>query len=80
MRCWRKSERRTARRPQVSLRYLVQRGIAVIPRTSKVERLQENLSVFDFELSADEMAQIEGLARPGGRIVDWAFSGPAKWD
>ena len=37
---------------QVSLRYLVQQGIVVIPRTSKVERLAENIAIFDFELSA----------------------------
>jgi diketogulonate reductase-like aldo/keto reductase len=64
--------------PQVSLRYLVQQGIAVIPRSSKVERLAENIAVFDFELSAAEMAAIAGLARPGGRIVDWAWS--PEWD
>jgi len=63
---------------QVSLRFLVQEGAAVIPRTSKVERLTENLSIFDFELSAAEMAQIRKLARPSGRIVDWG--GAPKWD
>lgn len=63
---------------QVSLRYLVQRGIGVIPRTSKVERLAENIAIFDFELSEDEMAEIAKLASPGGRIVDWAWS--PQWD
>lgn len=63
---------------QVSLRYLVQQGIAVIPRTSKVERLEENFTIFDFELSDDEMKEIAGLARRGGRIVDWTWS--PKWD
>jgi 2,5-diketo-D-gluconate reductase B len=63
---------------QVSLRYLVQQGIAVIPRTSKVERLTENIALFDFELSDDEMAQIAKLATPDGRIVDWAWS--PQWD
>jgi len=64
--------------PQVSLRWLIQQGIAVIPRTGKVERLVENLSIFDFELSGAEMKEIAGLARRGGRIVDWSFS--PKWD
>jgi len=50
----------------------------VIPRTSKVERLTENLSIFDFELSAAEMVQIRKLAKPSGRIVDWG--GAPKWD
>jgi diketogulonate reductase-like aldo/keto reductase len=65
---------------QVSLRYLVQQDVVVIPRTSKIERLEENLSIFDFALTDAEMAQIAGLARRGGRIVDWSFSGTPKWD
>jgi 2,5-diketo-D-gluconate reductase B len=65
---------------QTCLRFLVQQDIAVIPRTSKVERLQENAAIFDFTLSAREMAEISGLAQPKGRIVDWAFSGQPKWD
>ncbi len=63
---------------QVSLRYLVQQGIAVIPRTSKVERLAENIAIFNFELSAAEMAEIRSLAHGDGRIVDWAWS--PVWD
>jgi 2,5-diketo-D-gluconate reductase B len=63
---------------QVSLRYLVQQGIVVIPRTSKVERLEENFALFDFELSEAEMQEIYSLAHPGGRIVDWTWS--PKWD
>jgi D-xylose reductase len=48
---------------QVVLRWGVQRGTAVVPKTEKPERLAENLSVFDFELSAEEMAAIGGLNR-----------------
>jgi 2,5-diketo-D-gluconate reductase B len=65
---------------QVSLRFLVQRGIAVIPRTSRIERLSENLAIFDFELSQAEMAQIGRLVGRDGRIVDYAYSGSPKWD
>jgi diketogulonate reductase-like aldo/keto reductase len=65
---------------QVSLRYLVQQGIPVIPRTSKVERLSENMAIFDFELTPAEMTEIAALSRPGGRIVDYAYSGSPKWD
>jgi diketogulonate reductase-like aldo/keto reductase len=65
---------------QVSLRFLVQQGIVVIPRTSRVERLSENLAIFDFELSPAEMAEIASLAHGDGRIVDYAFSGAPKWD
>lgn len=63
---------------QVCLRYLVQQGIVVIPRSSKVERLEENIALFDFSLSDGEMAQIDTLAKPQGRIVDWSWS--PKWD
>jgi diketogulonate reductase-like aldo/keto reductase len=65
---------------QVSLRFLVQQQIVVIPRTSKLERLSENAAIFDFELDADEMAEITALSQGDGRIVDYAFSGPPKWD
>ena len=65
---------------QVSLRWLVQQKIVVIPRTSKLERLEETFSIFGFTLSDAEMAEIADLARPGGRIVDWSFSGPTRWD
>jgi diketogulonate reductase-like aldo/keto reductase len=65
---------------QVSLRFLVQQQVVVIPRTSKLERLSENAAIFDFQLGADEMAEIAALSGGDGRIVDYAFSGPPKWD
>jgi 2,5-diketo-D-gluconate reductase B len=65
---------------QVSLRFLVQQGIAVIPRTSRVERLSENLSIFDFELSPAQMAEVGGLAHRDGRVVNYSYSGSPKWD
>ncbi len=63
---------------QVCLRWLTQQGVAVIPRTSKIERLEENIALFDFELTDAEMKEIAGLARRDGRIVDWSWS--PKWD
>jgi diketogulonate reductase-like aldo/keto reductase len=65
---------------QICLRYLVQRNIVVIPRTSKVERLSENAAIFDFALSDAEMAEIAQLASPEGRVVNWSYSGRAEWD
>jgi 2,5-diketo-D-gluconate reductase B len=65
---------------QVCLRWLVQQNIAVIPRTSRLERLSENLAIFDFALSPAEMAEIGKLARRDGRIVDYAYSGTPAWD
>jgi 2,5-diketo-D-gluconate reductase B len=65
---------------QVSLRFLAQQSIVVIPRTSKAERLSENAAIFDFKLSPQEMTEIAALARRDGRIVDWSYSGRANWD
>ena len=65
---------------QVCLRWLTQQRIAVIPRTSRVERLLENFSIFDFDLAPAEMAEIGALARGDGRLVDYAYSGTPKWD
>jgi 2,5-diketo-D-gluconate reductase B len=65
---------------QVSLRFLVQQGIAVIPRTSRLEHLSENSAIFDFALSDAEMNQIRSLAHRDGRLVDYAYSGSPKWD
>ena len=65
---------------QVCLRWLTQQQIAVIPRTSRVERLLENFSIFDFALAPAEMAEIGALARGDGRLVDYAYSGTPKWD
>ncbi len=63
---------------QVALRYLVQQGIIVIPRTSKRERLSENLNIFDFSLSDGEMAEIGKLKRPDGRVVNPPHA--PQWD
>jgi diketogulonate reductase-like aldo/keto reductase len=63
---------------QVALRWLVQQGVIAIPRTAKVERLKENLAVFDFALSAAEIAEIGRLTRPDGRLVNPAHA--PKWD
>ncbi len=43
---------------QVALRWLTQRGIIAIPKSSHKERMQQNFDIFDFSLTADEMAQI----------------------
>ena len=46
---------------QVMLRWNLQRGVVVIPKSVHRERMEENLDVFDFELTSDEMAQIAAL-------------------
>ena len=65
---------------QVALRWLMQqRIIAAIPRSSNAARIAENLAVFDFELSDDDMRRIGALKRPNGRIANPAGRAPA-WD
>jgi diketogulonate reductase-like aldo/keto reductase len=65
---------------QVALRFLLQKDIVVpIPRSSNAARIAENLDVFGFTLSRDEMARIGALARPDGRIANPAERAPA-WD
>ncbi|MCC9606005.1 aldo/keto reductase [Blastopirellula sp. JC732] len=48
---------------QIALKWNVQRGVAVIPKTSRVQRLAENLALFDFELSEPQMKAINQLDR-----------------
>ncbi len=63
---------------QVALRWLVQQErVVVLPRSSKLERVEENAQIFDFELTDEEMAQIRALDReerlvnPKERVPDW---------
>jgi diketogulonate reductase-like aldo/keto reductase len=46
---------------QVALRWLIQRGVIIIPKSTHIERMRENLDIFDFELSVDDMAKIATL-------------------
>ncbi len=70
------THRKTA--AQTCLRWLVQQGVSAIPRTSRIERLSENIDIFDFALSADEMRLISQMASPKGRLTDFGFA--PKWD
>ena len=63
---------------QVSLRWLIQQNVSAIPRSSKIERLSENINIFDFELSDDEMLQIFRMGSAKGRLTDYGFA--PKWD
>lgn len=48
---------------QIALRWLIQRGLFAIPKASSEKHLRENLTVFDFALTEDEMAQLNRLDR-----------------
>jgi diketogulonate reductase-like aldo/keto reductase len=51
---------------QVILRWCVQRGLPTIPKSTHRERIEENGRLFDFELSDEEMASLDGLDTTGG--------------
>lgn len=55
---------------QVVLRWEVQQDVVPIPKSSKRERLEQNLAVFDFELTADEMAALDALDGTGKAPAD----------
>jgi len=46
---------------QTALRFLLQRNVIIIPKSTHKERMAENFNIFDFDLSPDEMARIEAL-------------------
>ena len=52
---------------QVLLRWNVQRGVVVVPKSTHVERIKENIDIFDFELNEEEMKQIS--------LLDMGYSG-----
>ncbi len=57
---------------QVTLRYLIQRGVSVLPKSVKKERMQQNFEVFDFELNQEEMDNILKLDQPVSSFFDHA--------
>lgn len=59
---------------QVALRFLIQSGVVVIPKSTHKERMEENFNLFDFELTADEMVRIEAL--DGGESLFFSHYDP----
>lgn len=55
---------------QVALRWNIQRGVAVIPKSTKIERMRQNLAIWDFTLSDDDMLKISKLDIGHSEIVD----------
>ncbi|MCH5248248.1 MAG: aldo/keto reductase, partial [Muribaculaceae bacterium] len=55
---------------QVALRWLIQRGIPVIPKSTRKERMEENIDILNFELSDDEMEKINQLDK-GKSLFNW---------
>ena len=55
---------------QVALRWNVQRGVTVIPKSVHKERMEQNMAIWDFQLSDEDMAEIAGLDIGHSEIVD----------
>ena len=75
---------RVGRTPaQVMLRWAVQRGVPVIPKSTRRERIVENSRIFDFSLTEGDVAALDGLDRTGGtgRAVGgkwWTLGGRSR--
>ena len=64
---------------QVVLRWLTQRGIVAIPKSVRKERMQENINIFDFQLSAEEMETIKTLDSGTSSFFDHRDPAMVKW-
>ncbi len=64
---------------QVILRWLVQRGIIALAKSTRKERMIENISVFDFELSVDDMAAIATIDTKTSCFFDHRDPEKVKW-
>ncbi|XP_077285642.1 1,5-anhydro-D-fructose reductase-like isoform X1 [Arctopsyche grandis] len=59
---------------QILLRHIVQRGIAAIPKSTNQERMKQNIDIFDFELSPEDITKVDNLdLGEDGRVCDFAF-------
>ena len=64
---------------QVMLRWNLQRGVVVIPKSVHRERMEQNLDVFDFELTSDEMAQIAALDTKTSNFFSHSDPAMVQW-
>ncbi len=64
---------------QVILRWLMQRGVIAIPKSVRKERMEENFSVFDFALAAEDMEVIKSLDTKTTAFFDHRDPAMVKW-
>lgn len=64
---------------QVALRWNTQRGVAIIPKTVHAKRMEENLNIWDFKLSNEDMIAIDALDLGCSEIIDHSAAETATW-
>lgn len=64
---------------QVILRWHLQRGVVVIPKSTHIERMEENLNVFDFELTVEDMAEIAALDKNTSSFFSHSDPNMVEW-
>ena len=64
---------------QVALRWNAQRGVVIIPKSTHIERMKENLNIWDFKLTDEEISAIAKLDLGHSEIVDHSSPETAKW-
>jgi 2,5-diketo-D-gluconate reductase A len=64
---------------QVVLRWLIQRGVLVVQKSVRPERMQENIEVFEFELTDDEMARIATMDHGESLFFDHRDPAMVSW-
>ncbi len=64
---------------QVILRWHLQRGIVIIPKSTHIERMRENINVFDFELDNDDMTQIAALDKKQSSFFSHTEPAMVEW-
>jgi diketogulonate reductase-like aldo/keto reductase len=64
---------------QVVIRWLTQRGVVAIPKSTHKERMEENLNIFDFELSSEDLKAIKTLDSNKSAFFDHRDPAMVKW-
>ncbi len=64
---------------QVILRWELQRGIVIIPKSTHIERMEENFNIFDFELSSEDMEAIKAIDKNKSAFFSHADPNMVEW-